>query len=167
MPSARHKPNPVVRCVQQAVAALSHIPETLIILLSRFSIAAIFWTSGQTKIEGFAVNFIDGTFELGWPHFAGSTLYLFREEYALPLLPVEFAATLATIAEHLFPVLLLAGLATRFSALALLIMTIVIQLFVYPGAYPTHGVWAAVLLYLMVRGPGRLSIDYWIKRHFS
>ena len=58
--------------------------------------------------------------------------------------------------------LLLIGLATRFSALALLGMTLVIQLLVYPGAYATHGVWAAVLLYLMARGPGALSLDHWL-----
>lgn len=69
---------------------------------------------------------------------------------------------MAAFAEHLFPILLLVGLATRFSALALLGMTLVIQVFVYPGAYPTHGVWAAVLLYLIAQGPGALSLDRWI-----
>ena len=69
---------------------------------------------------------------------------------------------MAAFAEHLFPLLILFGLATRFSALALLGMTAVIQLFVYPDAYPTHGTWAAVLLYLAARGPGAFSIDHWI-----
>jgi putative oxidoreductase len=68
------------------------------------------------------------------------------------------------MAEHVFPFLLLIGLATRFSALALLGMTLVIQLFVYPDAYATHGTWAALLLYLMARGPGALSIDHWLAR---
>lgn len=160
----RSTTNPLVRLVMQLNALLSRTPENLVQLLARFSLAAIFWLSGQTKIEGFALNIIDGTFELGWPHFAGSTLYLFREEYALPLIPVELAATLATFAEHFFPVLLLLGLATRFSALALLIMTLVIQLFVYPGAYPTHGIWATALLFLMMRGAGTLSLDHWLAR---
>ncbi|MBV1786798.1 DoxX family protein [Marinobacterium sp. D7] len=158
---------PFVHGIRWVISLFSRIPESLLALLGRFSIAAVFWSSGQTKIEGFALNFIEGRFELGWPHFAPSTLYLFREEYALPLLPVELAATLATIAEHLFPVLLLFGLATRFSSLALLIMTLVIQIFVYPGAYPTHGVWATVLLYLMIRGPGKASIDHWLRRRFA
>jgi putative oxidoreductase len=153
-----------VRLILRLHALFGRIPESLLALLSRFSIAAIFWISGQTKIEGFALNIISGEFQLGWPRFAPSTLFLFREEYALPLLPVELAAGLATLAEHLFPVLLLLGLATRFSALALLIMTAVIQLFVYPDAYPTHGVWASVLLYLMIRGPGAVSLDHWLQR---
>jgi putative oxidoreductase len=70
------------------------------------------------------------------------------------------AATLAALGEHVLPVLVLLGLGTRFAALGLLVMTVVIQFLVYPGAYPTHGVWAAVLLWLMARGPGRLSLDY-------
>lgn len=153
-----------IRLINKANALMGCIPENLVQLLARFSLAAIFWISGQTKIEGFALNVINGTFEFGWPRFAGSTLYLFREEYALPLIPVELAATLAITAEHLFPVLLLLGLATRFSALALLIMTLTIQLLVYPGAYPTHGIWATGLLFLMMRGAGTLSVDYWLKR---
>ena len=146
---------------------LSRMPELLPALLARLSIAMVFWSSGQTKIQGLVLNPSSGEFQLGWPQFAPSTLYLFREEYALPLLPVELAAWLATVAEHLFPLLLLLGLATRFSALALLIMTAVIQLFVYPGAWATHALWASVLLYLMLRGPGRLSLDHWLKRRFQ
>ena len=91
-----------------------------------------------------------------------SVVALFADEYRLPLIPPEIAAPMAAFAEHLFPILLLVGLATRFSALALLGMTLVIQVFVYPGAYPTHGVWAAVLLYLLAQGPGALSVDRWI-----
>lgn len=143
------------------------IPHSLIALLGRFSIAAVFWQSGQTKIEGLAVNLLTGEFSLGWPRLAGSTVFLFREEYQLPLVAPETAAVLAATAEHLFPVLILLGLATRLSALALLIMTAVIQLLVYPGAYATHGVWAAVLLYLMVQGAGRLSLDQLIRRRVA
>ena len=73
---------------------------------------------------------------------------------------------MATCAEHFFPVLILLGLATRLSALALLGMTLVIQLFVYPDAYPTHGTWIALLLVLMAKGPGRVSIDHWIARRW-
>ncbi len=138
------------------------IPPDLIALLGRFSIAAVFWQSGQTKIEGLAIDLVNGTFELGWPRLADSALFLFREEYRLPLLPPELAAVLAASAEHLFPLLLLLGLGTRISALALLGMTAVIQIFVYPDAYPTHGIWATVLLFLLSSGPGRLSLDYWL-----
>jgi putative oxidoreductase len=87
---------------------------------------------------------------------------LFQDEYRLPLLSPELGAALAALGEHLLPVLLLLGLGTRFAALGLLIMTAVIQFWVYPDAYPTHGVWAAVLLYLMARGPGRISLDHLI-----
>jgi putative oxidoreductase len=136
------------------------IPHALIALLARFSIAAVFWKSGQTKVQGFQIDPIAGIYEFGWPRFADSTVLLFTEEYKLPILPPELAALLATIAEHVFPVLILIGLATRLSAFALLAMTAVIQIFVYPAAYPTHGVWAAVLLMLMWRGAGAFSVDH-------
>ncbi|MFN4021525.1 DoxX family protein [Hydrogenophilus thermoluteolus] len=145
---------------------MERIPHSVIALLGRFSIAAVFWKSGQTKVEGFAVDLVEGTWSLGWPRFADSTIDLFRYEYNLPFIPPEIAAPLAAFAEHLFPILLLVGLATRFSALALLIMTAVIQIFVYPDAYPTHGVWATVLLYLIARGPGVIAIDHWVARRY-
>ncbi|HBG31643.1 MAG TPA: hypothetical protein DDW98_13635, partial [Gammaproteobacteria bacterium] len=110
---------------------------------------------------------VQGEFSLGWPRLSDSALFLFQEEYALPLLPPLWAAIMATVAEHVLPILVLIGLATRFSALGLLGMTLVIQLFVYPGAYPTHGVWAAVLLYLIAKGPGKVSIDAWIARQYG
>ena len=151
----------------RAIALLEKIPHSLIAFLARFSIAAVFWKSGQTKVEGLAIDLIDGTFRLGWPHLAGSTIPLFESEYHVPLLSPEIAAHMAAFAEHFFPVLILLGFATRFSALALLGMTLTIQLFVYPDAYPTHGTWAAVLLYLMATGPGKLSIDHLIARRFA
>lgn len=150
----------------QAIALFEKIPYSLIAFIARFSIAAVFWKSGQTKVEGFAIDLINGTFELGEPRLAASTLPLFRSEYHVPLLSPEVAAHLAAFAEHFFPVLILLGLATRFSALALIGMTLTIQLFVYPDAYPTHGTWIALLLLLVAKGPGRLSIDHWIARHY-
>jgi putative oxidoreductase len=118
-------------------------------LITRIAIAAIFLLSGRTKVDGLlTVN--------------DSAVTLFREEYRLPLLPPELGAHLAAYAEHLFPLLLIAGLFTRYSALALLGMTAVIQIFVYPDAWPTHLSWAALLLYLVGRGPGRVSIDHWL-----
>lgn len=154
----------LVRGISRTTALFGLIPASLIALIGRFSIAAVFWKSGQTKVEGLAIDLISGEFQLGMPHLSNSALFLFREEYRLPLIAPELAAPLAATAEHLFPILLLLGLATRFSALALLIMTLTIQLFVYPDAYPTHGVWATVLLLLMAKGPGKLSLDHWLAR---
>ncbi|MCX7055291.1 MAG: DoxX family protein [Proteobacteria bacterium] len=149
------------------VAWCERIPHSLIALLGRFSIAAVFWKSGQTKIEGFALDLLDGEFQFGWPRLAESTIPLFQHEYNLPLVPPEIAACAAATAEHVFPVLLLLGLGSRFSALALLLMTLTIQVFVYPSAYPTHGVWATVLLYLLARGPGKYSVDHWLASRSS
>ncbi|HRJ68954.1 MAG TPA: DoxX family protein [Beijerinckiaceae bacterium] len=147
--------------------AFSRIPHTLIALVGRIAIAGTFWKSGQTKVQGFALDLFEGRFELGWPRFADSTVDLFRDEYKLPLLPPEFAALAATLAEHFFPVLILIGLATRLSAAALLVMTLVIQVFVYPSAWAIHGTWAAVLLWLMSGGAGTISVDHMLRKRFG
>ena len=154
------------RGIESAIGLLQRIPHTLIAFVARFSIAAVFWKSGQTKVEGLAIDLVNGTFQLGAPHLSDSALYLFSTEYKVPLLSPEVAAHAAAFSEHFFPVLILLGFTTRFSALALLGMTLTIQLFVYPDAYPTHGTWIAILLYLMARGPGALSIDHLIARRF-
>lgn len=153
-------PQPL-RWLQRLPAALASLPwaDDLLALLARVSIAGVFWRSGQTKVEGFAIDLVEGRVELGWPRLADQTVDLFRDEYRLPLLSPELAAVLATWAEHLLPLALLLGLATRLSAFGLLGMTAVIQLLVYPAAWPTHGVWAAVLLMLVLRGPGAWSLD--------
>jgi len=153
------------KLITHAIGLMEKIPHSLIAFIARFSIAAVFWKSGQTKVEGLAIDLVDGTFQLGWPHLADSTIPLFQSEYHVPLLSPEIAAHMAAFAEHFFPVLILIGFATRFSALALLGMTLVIEVFVYPDAYPTHGTWAAVLLYLMATGPGRLSIDHLLAKY--
>ncbi|MDP1734723.1 MAG: DoxX family protein [Sulfuritalea sp.] len=153
--------------LDQCIDLLSAIPDSLIALLGRFSIAAIFWKSGQTKVQGFAIDIVNGEFTLGMPRLSDSVVDLFRDEYKLPLIPPELAAPMAAFAEHLFPLLILIGLATRFSAAALLVMTLTIQLLVYPDAYPTHGVWAVVLIFLMVKGPGVLSLDHLISRRYG
>lgn len=149
--------------IAAAIPVLERIPHSLIALLGRVSIAAVFWNSGQTKVEGFAVDLLGGTLELGWPRLADSAVALFRDEYQLPLVSPVLAAYGAAVAEHLLPVLLLIGLGTRFAALALLVMTAVIQFLVYPDAWPLHGTWATILLYLAATGPGRLSLDHWLK----
>jgi len=122
------------------------IGHDLLALAARLGIAGTFWLSGRTKVEG-------------WLSVSDGAVALFTEEYALPLVPPNLAAHLAAYAEHLFPILLVLGLCTRASALALLGMTAVIQVFVYPDAWPTHLTWAAALLYLAGRGAGRLSLD--------
>ena len=122
------------------------VSHDLLALATRVGIAAIFFLSGRTKVEGYLT-------------LTPSAYELFRTEYKLPLLPPELAAHLAAYAEHLFPVLLVLGLLMRLSALALLGMTLVIQVFVYPDAWPTHLSWAALLLYLVGRGGGALALD--------
>jgi putative oxidoreductase len=138
------------RLADRAIAAMAAIPDWLIALVARLSISGVFWQSGQTKVEGFTVT--------------ENAVALFQDEYKLPLISPWLGAHLAAFAEHLFPVLLVIGLATRFSALALLIMTLVIQILVYPSAWPTHGTWAACLLFIMARGPGTFSLDALIAR---
>lgn len=158
--------SPLVRFMDWAAALCSRIPNSLIAFLGRFSIAGVFWKSGQTKVQGFAIDLIDGEFSLGVPRLSDSAVALFRDEYRLPFISPEIAAPIAAFAEHALPLLLLLGLATRFSALGLLVMTLVIEVFVYPLAYPTHGVWATVLLYLIAKGPGVVSLDYLlVRRH--
>jgi putative oxidoreductase len=126
------------------------IPHSLLALVARLAVANVFWRSGQTKVDGFAIK--------------DTTFYLFAEEYKVPLLPPDLAAYMATIGEHLFPVLLVVGLASRLSALGLLGMTAVIQLFVYPSGWPEHIFWVASLLVILARGPGAFSLDHLIWR---
>lgn len=156
-----------IQLVQNAIGLMAKISDAWIALLGRFSVAAIFWKSGQTKVQGFALDIVSGEFHLGWPRLSDSVVDLFRDEYRLPFLPPDIAALLGATAEHVFPALILVGLATRFSALALLGMTATIQLLVYPDAYPTHGVWAVVLLFLVAKGPGGISLDYLIAQRLG
>jgi len=131
------------RLVRRASAL---VPDALLLLIARLGIASVFFLSGRTKVDGLI-------------HITDSTYELFRTEYALPLVPPEIAAVAATWSEHVFSILLVLGLFTRFSALALFTMTLVIEVFVYPDAWPTHLSWAAILLPLMARGGGVWSID--------
>ena len=129
------------------------IPYSVVALVARIGVASVFWRSGQTKVSGFQLR--------------DQTFFLFREEYNVPLLPPDLAAYLATIAEHALSVLLLVGLATRLSALGLILMTAVIQLFVYPDGWPDHILWFGLLLLIVARGPGAISIDhvFWGRLH--
>lgn len=130
----------------RGLALADAVPDTLVSLVARLAVGGVFWRSGQTKIEGF--------------HIKDSTFFLFREEYMVPLLPPDFAAYLTTFSETVVSVLLIAGLASRLSAAWLLAMTAVIQVFVYPGGWPEHILWATALLVVLSRGPGVLSLDH-------
>lgn len=133
-----------------ASAARTLLPPSLLLLVQRLGIAAVFFMSGRTKVDGwFTIN--DSAFEL------------FRTDYALPFIPPVPATYAATTAEHLFPILLTLGLFTRFSAAGLLVMTLIIEIFVYPDAWPTHLSWAGLLLPLIALGGGKLSLDKLLK----
>jgi putative oxidoreductase len=127
------------------------LPPSLQLLIARVGIASIFFLSGRTKVEGLMT-------------LKASTYDLFQYEYALPLIPPEFAAQLTTGAEHLFPLLLVFGLFTRSAAAALFCMTVVIEVFVYPAAWSTHLTWAGLLLPLLAYGGGALSLDKLLQR---
>ena len=141
------------RYILSAAQLADRIPSALLGLIIRVGIANVFWRSGETKVSGWRVT--------------DSTIQLFRDEYKVPLLSPEAAANLAALQEHLFSILLVIGLASRLSALGLLCMTAVIEIFVYPQYWPDHLLWAGALLYVMARGPGALSIDALIRRKFE
>jgi putative oxidoreductase len=122
------------------------VPNDLALLAARIFPAVVFWNSARTKVDGWSIK--------------ESTWFLFEYEYALPLIPHTWAAVMATVAEHVLPVLLVLGLFGRFAAAGLLVMTAVIQIFVYPAAWVTHGLWAAAFLVVLAQGPGRLSLDW-------
>lgn len=129
--------------------ASSRLPESLALFITRVALAGIFWRSGRTKVEeGTALTISDTTY------------FLFENEYTGLPLPAELAVPLATFAEHAFPILLVLGLFTRFAALSLLVMTLVIQVFVYPDAWwATHIVWVALAAMLISRGGGIFALD--------
>lgn len=149
MANTRSEPIGLAGIARRAIGGLESVPLALPELVLRVGIGLTFWRSGQAKI-----------------HSWGTTLQLFADEYRVPVLPPELAAYLAATVELGTPILLLLGLATRLSAAAMLGMTLVIQLFVYPSSYPDHLLWAGPLLYLILRGPGALSLDHLIRRRF-
>jgi len=131
---------------------LERTPMSAISLLARLGIAGVFWRSARTKVDGFSLS--------------DNALFLFAEEYKVPLLDPETAAGLAAVAEHLFPLMLVLGFGARFGAAGLLFMTAVIQVFVYPMSWPDHLMWTAVLALVLSYGPGTVSLDYLIRRRF-
>ena len=141
----------LVATIGAIVGLFERIPYWLIALTARIALAQVFWSSAQAHLAN-------------WD----TTLYLFGDSYQVPLLPPEWAAYLAVTMELVTPPLLVLGLATRFASLALFGMTLVIEIFVFPEAWPTHIQWAAMLVLLMGRGAGSLSLDAlilcWFKR---
>ena len=132
------------------LAWLDAVPYWVLAIPLRLAVATIFWNSAMTKLAN-------------WD----TALSLFTEEYKVPVLPPELAAYMAVSIELAAPVLLVLGLLTRATALVLLGMTTVIEIFVYPLAWPTHLQWAAMLLVLLCRGPGKLSLDHLMGRRLG
>jgi putative oxidoreductase len=145
--TSRH--SPVLALVERVTRLLDGVPYTLLALPLRAAVATIFWNSAMAKLAN-------------WD----TTIELFTEEYKVPLLSPEIAANMALSIELTTPVLLVLGLLTRATALVLLGMTAVIEIFVYPLAWPTHIQWAAMLLVLLCRGAGKLSIDHLVWQQF-
>jgi putative oxidoreductase len=135
--------------LHQAIALLDHFPPSILQLMFRIAIAAVFWSSGLTKIAS-------------WD----TTIALFRDEYMVPLLPPEIAAVISATFELSCSALIVVGLATRLATLPLLGMTFVIEVFVYPDYWTQHLMWASVLLFLLTKGPGVLSLDHYVGRLF-
>jgi putative oxidoreductase len=128
---------------------LGHFPIAVLEVMFRVGVGAVFFKSGLVKIQS-------------WE----STIGLFRDEYRVPLLPPEIAAYLGTAAELICPILIVAGLGARLGAAALLGMTFVIQVFVYPENWAEHLIWAGLLTYILTRGPGTISADHWIAQAY-
>lgn len=139
----------VYRLFEEIRSRLERIPYAWLALPLRLAVATVFWNSGTVKIAN-------------WE----TTLSLFTDEYQVPVLPPELAAYFATAIELTTPALLVLGLFTRLAAAILLAMVAVIEIFVYPQAWPTHIQWAAMLLILLCRGAGTFSLDEWLRRRF-
>ncbi len=137
----------ILRAAAGAVRWLDDVPYALLAIPLRLAVATVFWNSAMAHLAN-------------W----NTTLELFATEYKVPLLPPDVAATMAVAIEVSTPVLLVLGLLTRPAALVLLGMVAVIEIFVYPQAWPTHIQWAAMLVVLLCRGPGKLSLDYLARR---
>ena len=133
--------------LHHAIAALDRFPLSVLQLMFRIAIAAVFWSSGLTKIAS-------------WD----TTIALFRDEYMVPLLPPELAAVMSATFELSCSALIVVGLATRLATLPLLGMTFVIEVFVYPEFWAMHLMWATILLLLLTKGPGAFSLDHYAGR---
>lgn len=139
--------NKLSRAIGRLIKILESVPYSALAIPLRVAVAYVFWSSYQEHVAN-------------WD----TTLYLFESEYKVPLLPPATAACLAAAIEFLTPILLTFGFCTRGAALILLLMTAVIEVFVYPQAWPTHIQWASMLLVLLCRGPGAVSIDHLVSK---
>jgi len=139
----------IIGALERVIGWLDSVPYSLLALPLRFAVATVFWDSGTTKLAN-------------WD----ATLQLFEDEYKLPLLPPDIAAPVGAAIELSTPVLLVLGFLTRPAAALLLGMTTIIEVFVYPQAWPTHIQWAAMLLVLLCRGGGTVSVDHWLRQRF-
>ena len=152
-----------MKLLTQAQSLFDAIPYSLVALFVRIVAAHPFLVSGQTKVDGPQIGATIFGQELSYTlptSIRDATFTLFAEEYKVPLLSPQIAAYLSTAMETALPILLILGLLTRLSALGLLAMTLVIQVFAYPDAWWTvHAYWAALLLVLIARGPGALALD--------
>ena len=135
--------------LHHAITVLDRFPLSVLQLMLRVAIAAVFWSSGLTKIAS-------------WD----TTIALFRDEYMVPLLRPEIAAVISATFELSCSVLIILGLATRLATLPLLGMTFVIEVFVYPEYWAMHLMWASLLLFLLTKGPGVFSLDCYARRLF-
>ena len=153
----------IVATLDRTNQIMAMVPTWFVSLLTRFAVASLFWRSVQTKISGWEL------FEQSWKFWnvSESTFLLFENEYSVPLLPVKLAAYLATFGEFFLSIAIVLGLLTRLSAVGLLIMTAVIQVFVYPDAWNIHILWAALLFYLIKYGGGTISIDYLLHKKMT
>jgi len=147
--------NTFIKLLNKPTRLLQSLPEDIIALTARLAVATVFWRSAQTKISGW--DFLGQSWQ--FYNLNDSTFMLFQFEYGVPLLDYKVAAYLATFNEFFLSLAIILGFLTRLSASALFGMTMVIQLFVYPDAWPTHVIWAAALLYLVKHGGGMLTID--------
>jgi putative oxidoreductase len=137
-----------MKLIASTIDLLERVPLALPALVLRFGVALVFWRSGLTKL----------------PLGNDMTTLLFEGEYRVPILPAAFAAYLTTLIELAVPWMLILGIGARIGAAVLLVETLVIEIFVYPQNYPEHLLWAGPLLYLLLRGPGAWSIDYYLRR---
>jgi putative oxidoreductase len=134
------------RLIEGVTERLGRFPLAILQLIFRISIASVFFKSGHSKI-------------LSWD----TTILLFANEYRLPVLSPEVAATVSASCELGCSALIFLGLLTRLATLPLLGMVFTIQTFVYPENWVEHLTWAAMLVFLLTRGPGPVSLDYLLK----
>ncbi len=139
---------------QKTTLFFEKLPAPDLNLFFRVWMAKIFFDSSRTKVA-------DGFLDL-----SDTAIMLFQEEYSVPLLDPEIAAYMALYTETFLAIFLIIGFATRLSALTLLGMTLVIQVFVYPGAWTDHLTWTVMLSFLILRGAGAISCDHVIRKYF-